>query len=603
MTAKGKSRPVRPRKARTSTAMIPNSAAKLINNMNERLTAQTSIITLATTNPTLCDETFRTVPRYNDVYRVEATEVYHVHDNPTAKVLFPQAQLNYTQLTGTGPVTASVPAPSKIPIGQFLTLYQNSLMCRMIQSFKNSTMGYWCYQLLNSSGNFNFRSSVAGGAPAINQPFSSATTTLRPSGMVYPAFGQLLSVATADQAAAQGLFGNFAAGDLGFISTIAAAGVPRDGPTNISSGFYYGDRDYVYADAAPSNPGFVYNIGGTQIGGTNSASVAQVGQFLTGCFIFYWTVLPSMAATKQLAVTVQMLGYNEQEEVQYTSAHSLISTVQLINGTSFAAIPTGFDDYYTFVISMTSNDPAVQNEASFGILYIGTGEGWAHLPTFQVDTVQNEIEGSGWVATTGLATNTTAPLTRGALQAGLQPPNKVEWQSLVNAKDPFEAITSKFGAKALPFDRGGYAWLRPTDDEDYRLKEEIVDASTIASGVTRQNIYRTRLDNQPFMAHCINNDNLSQPQSILFTFDQTGEFSTDTLWRHPEYSEWNQSAWKAAAEALKHVPQLTINDKHDYITTIGSGIGVSQGTIDSVKKWIAKLLPIGQAAITALLAA
>jgi len=243
MTAKGKgkARVVRPRN-RTPASMIPNSAAKLINNVNERMTAQTSIIILATTNPALCDEKFKTVPRYNDVYRVEATEIYHVHSNPTAKSLFPQAQLQYRQLTATGPTVTLVNAPAKIPLGQFLTLYQNSLMCRMIQSFKNPSMGYWCYSLLNSAGTTNFRASISAivAAPTITSP---TTSVLRPSGMVYPAFATLSAVATADQANAQGLFGALAVADLGIINGLSAAGVPPERPQEPSEGVYCGDRD------------------------------------------------------------------------------------------------------------------------------------------------------------------------------------------------------------------------------------------------------------------------------------------------------------------------------------------------------------------------
>ncbi len=573
---------------------VPNAATPMFANRDEKMSGQTSMIVLATTNPKLCDETFHTVPRYNDVYRVEATEVYHVHDNPTASVLWPQVQKTYNLLTATGPVVVATNMPAKIPLNQFVLVYQNALMCRMIRSYKNGTGAYWFYNVLNENGTFTFTVPIL---TAGVEPFQ-----MRPAGMVYQSgFGQLALTASTDRAAAQGLFGLLAAGDLGFITNIAAAGAPRDGPTDLSSGFYYGDRNFVYADGTPNNPGVTYGIGTTAVNQTSAATVAQVGQFLTGCYIFYWITPPAMGVGKNCFFGITMLGYNEQQETMYTTASGTVTTAQALTNSSFAAIPAGFDDYYRWDITLQSDDSAILERAQVGVMYVGTGEGWSHLPTFQVDTVQNEIEGSGWVSTTGLCSNTTAPLTRGGLQAGLQPPNKVEWQSLVDTLDPFGVVTDKFGSSALPFDRGGYAWLRPTDDDDYRLKEEIIDASGL-TGTTRVNTYRTRLDNQPFMAHVLNNDNLSQVQSVLFDFHQTGEFSTDTQWRHPEYSNWSQSAWKSAAEALKHVPQLTVNDKHDYITSIGSGLGVSQGTIDSIKKWIARLMPVGQAALQALLA-
>lgn len=538
----------------------------------DNLSAQVSLLTLATTNAKLANDQ-GVIGRYNDTYRSDPTEVYYLDASFTAGTLWPQKQIQTPVLTS---FTATTPTnlPAKIPQNQYVSIMKTNLLCRFIQSYKNASGAYWIYDVLSTQGETLFTVSLPNNTPS--------TQRLRVGGMKFNP-SRLTSICAADIAAAPngGMFGSGSGATTTIIQGLATAAVPRDGPTNISSSFTYLDREYVYGDqqmaaAAGTTNGSAAGAGTTQVGCNGfPLTAAQLGSSLTGGYIFYFVSPPSLPGSGSMTYTINMYSYNEQEEYLSSVISGIVTSAKAIAGCSFAYLPVPADDYNRFEIVLQSSVNGA-TEFSIGILYVATGEGWAHIPTLQVDTVLGEIEGSSWLATNQLISNTTAELYKAGLQAGVQPANRVEWQSIVDNGDPFTHVTQVLKAESLSFKKGGYSWLRGTSDQDYAVKEEVVQASTNPNSSGDSDIYRTQLDAQPFFAHVINNNSFTNGvlnvQDFLMHIYETGEFTTDTKWRHPLFSQWNPLAWTMMAESIKHIPQLTENDLHDFITTIGAGL-------------------------------
>ena len=611
----------------------------LFNEPSHRVSAQVSMICLATTNPAKADEEFGIIPQYNNTYRCEPTCTYHVHDNPTASTLWPQIQLYGALMVGTaagGATPAAITSfkmPAKIPINQFVQIYQNQTTARIIRSYKNPFPGptativpapanpvtggaYWSYKYYDSDGNDFF---TVGVGNDINLAFR-----FKPGVGKFEKFasagnpGTVANLATHEAGAGTGLFQSLVAGDVATVQALMAANQPRDGPTNLTSSFTYGpsssERIYMYQDSPAVGGVADYAQGTTQTtaGLIPTPTVSQAGVRLTGSTIFYFAQVP-FAPVDDFLYSIAQYSYNEQQEYLSVFVSGTVDAAHVLANTSFAALSCVEDDYNRWELtSLWDDSDDNPTTLQIGIVYVGCGEGWSHIPTFQIDTMLDQIDGTGWIATAGKISNTTAEQYRAGLQAGVQPSNKTEWQSIVDGGDPFSNVTQVLRAKALSFKEGGYAWLRPTDDSDYAIRQEIITASSLAgvTGAAATQTMRCRLDDQPFVVHVLQNNTVVggtvPPQDFLMDLHETGEFTTNSQWRHPVYSMWSQDAWKASAEQLKYLPQLMPNASHDLITAIGSGLhrlGVSPATIGTIKTWYERLKPVGKAIGDVLLAA
>lgn len=583
----------------------------------EQLSAKASAIVLQTANPHLAAEA-GIRERYNASLRSEATEWYHIHEDVTTSPLWPQQILTYPLLTtyAVGKVAAqtiSTEPPHKMPINQFVTLLRQNLACRIIRSFKNggmstqpanvanisNTSSYWFYDLCDQDGSVDF---------SVSCGFKDSTTEINP-GKALAGCASLAAVMTADFAAATGVFGLTNAGTQSVINAWSTQNAKKDGP--IAAAHAQGDSsDFPtthYADAAA-------NFGAAKKVGVGSASPAvaatptapQLGGILTGSYIFYWITPPTGTAGALVTASLTYLADNEGEP--YTIDEVDISqALPIAANTTFASFSVPLDDYHKFRITINNAGliDSSTTHVEFGIMYIGTGEGWSHLMTPDLDTVAAEIEMNSWIATSQLITNVTPIQYRGGLQCGIQPPQGTYWQTFVDNLDPFKTIltfgNTGYKAEAMDFTKGGYFFVRPADEEDYHLKTEVVQSSSISgfeSDINGGRCFRVPLQDQTFAIHCIQNTALltvpapGQPipiMNLLFHTDMVGEFTTPTQWRSPVPSETPEEAWPQSFKALKHMRQFFTNKDHNQ-HTVEAAKNAPPNTLETILQWVPHLL-------------
>jgi hypothetical protein len=236
---------------------------------------------------------------------------------------------------------------------------------------------------------------------------------------------------------------------------------------------------------------------------------------------------------------------------------------------------------------------------------VKAGEDWAHLQTTQVASQFGVVNENSWISTTCLMQNGTIGQYAGGFQAGVQGSRSDEWQSYVDGGDPYDFITTVKRFKALKADNGGYFFLTATDDEDYRLREEVyyntrVENETGLTVLPYGVAMKVPVEDTPFYIHCVNvpAPTTNTPiQQLQWIYAVSGEVSADSLWRETFASTYSEESWEEYESAMKGMRQLYENPSHDAATMLkalvppGINPGAGSADIDLILKWL-PLLPL-----------
>jgi hypothetical protein len=560
----------------------------------ERISAEASAIVFATVNPQAADDMLEFIPKQAGVFRGQQTEVYHVSKTFDGNADFKGVQNLLTYYT-TGPVAHQVAMTPKIPLNQFVTILKRDLCLRIIRSYKNNTADYTIYSLINDDGSTLFELPL--GAPVV----------CRVGGMVSdPA--KIGAIALADRTNTNGLFNALAGADVTLLQSFATNNVAVHG--KYAAAKVQGDRTYTWWAAQetpiPASADWIVSMPAPSA----NQALANVAQ---STFIFYWVTPPPPTSGK---ITINMYGRNEGQEYLCKNVSGSMSGANMVAGVSFASIVCPADDDYRFelLVDNTGGSDAGAQVGTFGIVAIKTGEDWSHLMTTEVDTQFGTIKQNNWIATSMLCMNGTNGQNVGGFQSGVQGDKDDEWQAYVDGQDPYQYITTIRRQKVMTVENGGYSFLRPMSAEDYKLVTEIDYAErnnpvTFGAAPNQGPTFYVPARDSPFYIHCVSAPTVSANQSqqvLTWRIDQTGEYSTDSQWRHPTLSKENAAAWDEAIKILVRIPQLYENPKHNAETMLHSLLtksGISGSTADNVLRWGKVLFNVGKKAIPLILGA
>lgn len=246
------------------------------------------------------------------------------------------------------------------------------------------------------------------------------------------------------------------------------------------------------------------------------------------------------------------------------------SRVQIAIGTQAYNFPIGTSRYYAIQIVNNSNEQTV------GVVSSGTCDCWGHQPAPYLLTNANSVESIRTLGHSILVKNVTANQNKQGAIVGCQPGKSRAWTSFAsfdNASDVFSVVRDYAGAaNTRPLETGFYAYVKPTDEEDVKLKEPFTISNV--NGVAGSTVWtyaESSILGVPYVvvaAQC----NVSTPQDILVRTDQSGEYETGNQWFNVDRPRAEPQEWRDGMEALASMQQFYENPTHwkRILSTIGS---------------------------------
>lgn len=226
--------------------------------------------------------------------------------------------------------------------------------------------------------------------------------------------------------------------------------------------------------------------------------------------------------------------------------------------------------YYTVMIAAPLQDQQVTVTAS------GTCDCWGHFPAPYLLTNANSVESIRTLGHSILLKNVTAVQQKQGEITGCQPGKSRVWTSFASLDgtvDTYAIVRDYAGAaNSKLLETGLYGYVKPTDEEDVKLKEPFTISNvTGVAGSTVWTFAESNILGIPYVvvaAQC----NTSTPQQLLVRTDQNGEYETGNQWFNVDKPRAEPQEWRDGMEALASMQQFYENPTHwkRILSTIGS---------------------------------
>jgi hypothetical protein len=226
--------------------------------------------------------------------------------------------------------------------------------------------------------------------------------------------------------------------------------------------------------------------------------------------------------------------------------------------------------YYTIQVINPSNDQVVGATAQ------GTCDCWGHFPSPYLLSNANSVESIRMLGHSILVKNVTAVQQKQGAIVACQPGKSRSWTSFASfdgTSDTFSVVRDYAGAaNTRLLETGLYGFIKPTDEEDVKLKEPFTICNVNGvSGSTVWTFAGSQILNTPYVvvaAQC----NTLTPQQVLIRTDQNGEYETGNQWFNVDKPRAEPQEWRDGMEALASMQQFYENPTHwkRILSTIGS---------------------------------
>lgn len=232
---------------------------------------------------------------------------------------------------------------------------------------------------------------------------------------------------------------------------------------------------------------------------------------------------------------------------------------------------TGQNTYFAIRIR---NLPVLTTPSVF---HTGNCECWGHLPAPYVLTNANSLESIRSLGHSILVKNFTSPLNQDGDVTGVQPGKSRYWGSFVgtsSASDIFSVVRDYSGAaNTKPLRTGFYGYIKPTEEDDLRLRESFVITAR-NTGISSDTVWTWASSPILGTAYLVVAMTTTTPssQSIVVRTDVSAEFETGNQFFNIDKPRAEPQDWRDGMEALASMQQFYENPIHwkKILQTIGS---------------------------------
>jgi len=227
-----------------------------------------------------------------------------------------------------------------------------------------------------------------------------------------------------------------------------------------------------------------------------------------------------------------------------------------------------------------------------GITMDGVAPHFCHkaLPHFESNF--SSAEGVRITSVGLLQSNATNVLNLEGFICAFQVPQAKPWQSFIDSVDTYRHVASEQGSKEFLLKTGCYAFLRPTQPNDFNFR-----STYVVEGSSFVDSFYPLDDISSYLVMCSKFADVAA-QNFRWTYGAGIEYQTDDTWRDVEQAQVNSLEYSQALGKLRMIPQFYENPLHvssilggikDVANFIANGIDRYGGTIASVVDTISSL--------------
>ncbi len=250
----------------------------------------------------------------------------------------------------------------------------------------------------------------------------------------------------------------------------------------------------------------------------------------------------------------------------------------------FANLPTVIAQAgYSFTLTQSGLYAIMIRQPTVAANVIVTSSGscgcWGHFSAPYIYNNASSIESARTLGHSILVKNVTNMQTKQGSITGVQPGKSRHWSSFATqagTEDAFVAVRDYAGAaNTRPLETGFYGFIKPTEEEDLKLREPFTVTSTVGTNTTFWSYARTptlRTEYIVVVAQAANGSNPSGGQNLLVRTDLAGEYETSNQFFNVDKPRAEPADWRDGMEALASMQQFYENPTHwkRILSTIGS---------------------------------
>lgn len=289
----------------------------------------------------------------------------------------------------------------------------------------------------------------------------------------------------------------------------------------------------------------------------------------------FWIDSPPVAGASTITVTINVApaaaqgniilllwtnGVWKETQKQTAAVGTLIYTFTLTGGTS---------GYYAIAMN---NFQAGQ---SVIVTHQGISDVWSHQPAPYIMANANSIESCRTLGHSILVKNVTANQNKQGAITAVQPGKSRYWYSFASSNgtdDVYGAVRDYAGAaNSKPLETGLYGFVKPTEQEDLRLREPFTVTNVPSSTNTVWTFAQTPILGTTYVVVAMQ-CNVGTPQNLLVRTDLQGEYETGNQFFNVAKPAAEPEMWRDGMEALASFVQFYENPTHwkKILQTLGT---------------------------------